>query len=313
MSHMFDLGRMRVLRELSHRGTLAAVAEALSYSPSTISQQLSQLEKETGTRLLEPDGRKVRLTAQAHVLVAHTEKVLAVMDETQAAMAASPHGIQGHLRVAAFQTVASALLPQVVERIHDEEPALRVSVTQMEPEHALPALRARDFDLVFTEDYPGTPSPRPPGLDVEHLTDDPLRLYALAEQVGDVADLAETVWVMEPHGSAARHWAVAQCREAGFEPDVRFESTDLRFHAELVRHGQAAAFLPDLAGPHLTDDLTPLPLPHSPARRLSTVTRTGHRDHPAITLLRQRVHDAANAPTNRGHRDHEAIARTRPT
>ncbi|WP_230007500.1 LysR family transcriptional regulator, partial [Microbacterium sp. Bi128] len=56
---MFDLRRLRLLHELSVRGTLAAVAEALSFSPSTISQQLAQLERDAGVPLLEPDGRRV--------------------------------------------------------------------------------------------------------------------------------------------------------------------------------------------------------------------------------------------------------------
>ncbi|KEP75212.1 LysR family transcriptional regulator, partial [Microbacterium sp. SUBG005] len=74
---MFDLRRLRLLHELSVRGTLAAVAEALSYSPSTISQQLALLEKEAGVALLEPDGRRVRLTAQGAALAAHAARMLA--------------------------------------------------------------------------------------------------------------------------------------------------------------------------------------------------------------------------------------------
>jgi DNA-binding transcriptional LysR family regulator len=68
---MLDLRRLRLLRELARRGTIAAVAQALSYSPSAVSQQLATLEKEAGVRLLEPSGRRVRLTAQAELLVAH--------------------------------------------------------------------------------------------------------------------------------------------------------------------------------------------------------------------------------------------------
>lgn len=86
---MFDLHRLRLLRELKHRGTLAAVAAALSYSPSSISQQLSQLEAEVGVRLLEPVGRRVRLTAQAEILVAHTEAVLERLERAEADLATS--------------------------------------------------------------------------------------------------------------------------------------------------------------------------------------------------------------------------------
>ena len=72
---MFEVRRLRLLRELQLRGTLASVAEALSYSPSTISQQLAQLEKDAGVALLEPDGRRVRLTPYGEVLAAHAARL----------------------------------------------------------------------------------------------------------------------------------------------------------------------------------------------------------------------------------------------
>src|ERR1700730_3714559 len=85
---MLDVHRLRLLRELDRRGTLAAVARALSYSPSAVSQQLSQLETETGVTLLEPAGRGVRLTAQARILVAHTEPSIARLHDRGARHAA---------------------------------------------------------------------------------------------------------------------------------------------------------------------------------------------------------------------------------
>ena len=72
---MLDVHRLRLLRELDRRGTLAAVARALNYSPSAISQQLSQLEAEAGVKLLEQAGRGVRLTAQARILASAVERL----------------------------------------------------------------------------------------------------------------------------------------------------------------------------------------------------------------------------------------------
>ena len=73
---MLELRRLRLLRELHIRGTIAEVADALSYSPSSVSQQLSQLEAETGVELLRRTGRTLKLTPQAQILVAHTEELL---------------------------------------------------------------------------------------------------------------------------------------------------------------------------------------------------------------------------------------------
>jgi DNA-binding transcriptional LysR family regulator len=86
---VLDLHRLLLLRELHRRGTITAVAEALSFSPSAISQQLATLERETGVRLLEPAGRRVRLTAQAELLVHHAEVLLEEMEKSESALAGS--------------------------------------------------------------------------------------------------------------------------------------------------------------------------------------------------------------------------------
>jgi DNA-binding transcriptional LysR family regulator len=114
---------------------------------------------------------------------------------------------------------------------------------------------------------------------------DPLVL-AVPPGVDGLAAAAGSAWVLEPPGTAARAWAEALCREAGFEPRVRFESTDLALHVRLVRQGAASALLPrlTLAG---VPDLAVLPLPGSPARTLDTAVRPGARRHPHVVAVRQ--------------------------
>ncbi|MFF8842126.1 LysR substrate-binding domain-containing protein [Streptomyces sp. NPDC015127] len=304
---MFDLHRLRLLRELKHRGTLAAVAAALSYSPSSVSQQLSQLEAEAGVPLLEPVGRRVRLTEQAEILVAHTEAVLERLERAEADIATSLSEITGTLRIASFQTAALALVPTALTLLRDAHPRLRVHMTQAEPERALPALLARDFDVVVAEEYPGSANPRPAELEQEDLCEDPLRLAlpaGVAVGSGESAQrrgpqaalmrLAGHPWVMEPEGTAARHWATALCRAAGFEPDVRYESTDLLLHLRLAEQGHAAALLPDLvwSGRPPTVALRQLPRGQR-ARRLFTAVRRGRGRHPAIRAFRDALREAA--------------------
>ncbi|NEB00901.1 LysR family transcriptional regulator [Streptomyces sp. SID13726] len=292
---MFDLHRLRLLRELKHRGTLAAVAAALSYSPSSVSQQLSQLETEVGVPLLEPVGRRVRLTAQAQILVAHTEVILERLERAEADIAASLTDLTGTLRIASFQTAALALVPAALSLLRDEHPRLRVHVRHLEPEKSLPALQARDFDLVLAEEYPGNPNPRPAELEQEDLLDDPLHLAVPTrantlhtdDPTAALRQLADHPWVMEPEGTAARHWAITLCRTAGFEPDVRFESTDLLLHRRLVEQEHAAAFLPDLVWNDRPPTVALRTLPHAQhTRRVFTVVRRGRSRHPAVLACR---------------------------
>jgi DNA-binding transcriptional LysR family regulator len=284
---MLDLGRLRVLRELKHRGTLDKVAEALAYSPSTISRQLAQLEKDVGVPLLLPDGRGVRLTTQAEVLIRHVERVLVVLDEAEAEIAASIEELRGEVRMAAFQTATIRLVPDAVEHLAQRHPDLRVRVRVLEPERSLPALRARDFDLVLTEQYPGHPAPVLPDVHVAMLTRDPLRLALPEGDHRTLSDLHDAAWVLEPPGTAARAWAEALCRHAGFEPDVHFEATDLRLHVDLVRRGQCVALLPDLAHEPGYPGLTLRDLPDAPQRLIHTNVRSGSRDHPALVACQR--------------------------
>ncbi|WAZ26023.1 LysR substrate-binding domain-containing protein [Streptomyces cinnabarinus] len=295
---MFDLHRLRLLRELKHRGTLAAVATALSYAPSSVSQQLSQLESEVGVKLLEPVGRRVRLAEQAEILVAHTEAVLERLERAEADIAASLSELTGTLRVASFQTAALALVPTALGLLRERHPRLRVHVTQLEPEKALPALQARDFDLVLAEEYPGNPTARPAGLEAEDLLDDPLHLATptAADAAGPTAalrSLADHPWVLEPEGTAARHWALTLCRNAGFEPDVRFETTDLLLHLRLVEQRHAAAFLPRLVWNGGTPTVPLRELPRGQrTRRVLTVVRRGGSRHPAVEACRDALRHA---------------------
>jgi DNA-binding transcriptional LysR family regulator len=292
---VYDLHRLRLLRELKHRGTLAAVAEAMSYSPSSVSQQLSQLQAEVGIPLLEPVGRRVRLTPQAEILVAHTEAVLERLEQARADVATSLREVTGTVRVAAFQTAALALVPHALTLLARDHPGLRVHVTEAWPDVALPALLSRDFDLVLGEEYPGDPVPFPPELEREDLCADPLRL-AVPDVFGGASllSVAERPWVMEIPGSPARRWASALCRRAGFEPDVRFETSDLLLHVRLVEAGLAVALLPDLVWYGRTPSMPLHPLPRG--RRTRTVfsaVRRGHGAHPAITACRAALQAAS--------------------
>jgi DNA-binding transcriptional LysR family regulator len=239
---MLDLRRLSLLRELKLRGTIAAVADALSYSPSSISQQLSLLEDEAGVPLLTKVGRRVQLTPQAEVLVAHTTVMLERMEVMQAELDSSLTEVRGTVRLAVFQSAALGIIPQALTILRAEYPSLRVEITQREPENALFEVWARDFDLVIAEQYPGHSAPRQPELDRVGLCEDELRLGGAAS----LNDASGKAWVMEPRGTASRHFAEQLCRTAGFEPDVRFETADLQAHIRLVESGHAVALLPDL-------------------------------------------------------------------
>ena len=289
---MLDLRRLVLLRELQLRGTIAAVAAALSFSPSSVSQQLSLLEREVGAAQLVKSGRGVRLTPLAETLVGHTEALLERMEAIDADIAASGERVAGTVRLAVFQSAALGIVPQALTLLAERYPALRVEVTQREPESALAAVWTREFDLVIAEQYPGHAAPRNRELDREPLCGDQVRLAAQDAAITAIADARHAAWVMEPRGTASRHWAEQLCRLAGFEPDVRFETADLQAHIRLVESGNAVALLPDLVWGGNAPGVRLVDLPDAPRRSVFTSARSARAGDATIGACRRVLADA---------------------
>jgi molybdenum-dependent DNA-binding transcriptional regulator ModE len=89
---MLDLKRLAVLREVGARGSLAAAAKALSYTPSAVSQQMTALSRDIGVALFERTPRGMRLTDSAHALIAHCETVFDRLAQAQADLEAIAGG-----------------------------------------------------------------------------------------------------------------------------------------------------------------------------------------------------------------------------
>lgn len=295
---MLDVRRLALLRELHLRGTITAVAAALHQTPSAISQQLAQLEREAGVPLLLRSGRRLQLTPHAEVLVRHTDDILERLERAEAALDASLSTAAGTLRVAMFQSAALALLPRALDVIASAHPGLTVVVTQREPETALHETYARDFDLVIAEEYPGHAAPHLPGLDRHPLTTDAIRLASPPTgsrwSAGAIAEAADAPWVMEPHGAASRHWAEQACRRAGFEPQVRFETADLQAHVRLVQTGHAMALLPDLIWQGAAPTVRVAALEGDPRRTVFTSTRSTITQRPSVVAFRAALDVAAS-------------------
>jgi len=297
---MLNLPRLRVLSELSRRGTIASTARALAYTPSAVSQQLALLEREVGTRLLERTGRGVRLTADALLLVDHAEAAMARLELAEAELAAGQDTLRGRLRVASFQSVVLTLVPGALDRMSEAHPELRVDIVQREHGEAYQGLLSYEFDLVLGEEYPGRQEAVRDGIDRADLLADPLRLALpstgpLGERPRRLSELIDAPWVLDPDDTPTGRWARETCRRAGFEPNVRFESPDPLLHAELVRTGHAVAFLPELiSSPHLLG-VTLASLPGEPHRVLYTASRSGRAVHPAVRAFREALADALEA------------------
>lgn len=298
---MLELRRLRLLHEFALRGTIAEVAANLSYSPSTVSQQLALLEREAGVTLLEPDGRRMRLTPQGRLLAEHATRALEADEAAREALTTGT-GLET-VRLSAMQTAAEAVVPPALTLLAARAPQLRVTMTEAPPEEGLFELAARRYDLVIAEQYPGHTRERRDGVEHTLLGHDPIRLVLPPDEpVAELASMRDRVWVMEPTGTASRQWAMQQCRAAGFEPDVRFEADDLVAHARLIAAGHAVGMLPDLVWNDTVwsaehPPVTVAPLPGDPVREVFTAIRTASRDSDSIRIVREALADAFTAHT----------------
>jgi DNA-binding transcriptional LysR family regulator len=294
---MLDLRRLRLLRELHRCGTVTAVAEALSYSPSTVSQQLGVLQREAGTPLFEPAGRRVRLTDAALVLVEHAEQLLSAAERAEADLAAAAAGaVAGVVRVGSFQTASLQLLLPAMNALRDTHPGVEVRLVEAEPEPALEALRSHALDLALADEWAGAPHPRWPGLDREDLFTEPVHLalphdHPAAAHGGPVplAELADAEWATGYPGGGMATLVRRVCNEhGGFEPAVRHETNELTMLLALVATGHAVTLLPELA---LIGDIGAVAVrPVADAnltRTLFTAVRAGTDRRPALAAVRE--------------------------
>jgi DNA-binding transcriptional LysR family regulator len=282
--------RLQLLREVSRRGTIRAAADALSITPSAVSQQLRILAEEAGVPLLEPQGRLLRLTDAGEMLVRHADTIMAAIVTAESDLAATRDEISGDLRVAAFPTAARAILPSVIAELGRAHPRLRLTLRDLETAESLAAIRLDEVDLAVVDEYDDVTGIREPGVELVALPGDPL-LVALPPthpHEGDTVRLealAGDPWIMDTEASNICRAVVRGCRARGFEPNVRSHCRDYSVIIALVEAGLGVAILPGLALRDREIRARVLPLDPPADRRISIALKPERRTHPAVAAM----------------------------
>ncbi|MEV0177165.1 LysR family transcriptional regulator [Streptomyces sp. NPDC050803] len=301
-----DLRRLTVLRELQRRGSLARTAEALHLTPSAVSQQIAALAREAGVPLTEREGRGVRLTGQARVLLAHADLIAAQLERARADLAGYGEGGRGAVTVGCFSSGILGLLPAALTALAERLPRVRVDVVEAEPPDLFTALDGGQVDVAVAVDFAAAP----PSTDARYhridLCTDVLDVavpegHRLAgrDRVG-LRELAAEAWVVGDARSCCGAVARSVCAAAGFTPDIRHAVNDWGALAALVEAGQGVALVPRLVRPlyaHrrvalLTTRGTP------PSRNVFAAVRTGSEADPVLTAVREALVESARAVTS---------------
>ncbi|MUL82487.1 MULTISPECIES: LysR family transcriptional regulator [unclassified Mycolicibacterium] len=283
-----DAGRLRMLRELADHGTVAAVAQVLSMTPSAVSQQLKILQREAGVTLIEPDGRRVRLTDAGQMLVGHADAVLAALDCARAEMDAYRTTPRGTVSVSFFPSGAAMLLAPLI--IRSAERGVQVSGRDVDvPASRAPAQLA-DFDVVVVHRDERDASPWGPRFQATELLREPLDVvlppgHRLAghDQV-QLTELAEEHWIGVEGGLMVDDVLNSIAILSGVSPRIIQRANDFRVVEELVHAGIGIALMPRYVV--LARDLVRLPISDiTVARRVEAITRAGAAARPAVAVV----------------------------
>ncbi|MFC1419190.1 LysR family transcriptional regulator [Streptacidiphilus cavernicola] len=285
---MMDLGRLRALHAVSVHGSVGAAAAALGFTPSAVSQQITKLERETRTTLLEKRGRGVVLTDAAQELAGAAQRVLALVEQAEVSLEQRRGAVVGRLSLAAFATAARGLLPGVLAALAARHPELELRLLESDPYDMVDLVARGEVDLAVVQDWPNTPLAVPEGVARLSLGDDQVDVLLPADDplaalpVLTVPDLAGRPWTSVPAGNICHDWLVRTMREAGEEPDIRYQIGEFETQIALIAAGLGLGLVPRLGRGTLPPQVVARPVHPAPTRRVFALWRQHASRRPAI-------------------------------
>jgi DNA-binding transcriptional LysR family regulator len=285
---MLDLDRLRALSAVATYGSVSAAADVLHVTTSAVSQQVAKLERETGHKLLERNGRGVRLTDAATLLASHAERILAMVEQAESDLEAQRGEVVGELAVAAFPTAARGLVPAALRTLGRRHPRLRVALREQEPHATVPLAVRGEIDLGIVQDWFNVPLAVPDGLVKASLLDDVADValppgHPLGDRpVIDLGELHAESWISASPGAICRDWLVHTLRSAEMEPRVAHTADEYATQLALVAAGLGAAVVPRLGRGDVPSGVHIVPVRPSLTRHVYAIWRAEAARRPAI-------------------------------
>jgi DNA-binding transcriptional LysR family regulator len=184
---VLDHWALRVLVEVADRGSFSAAGDALSMTQPAVSRQIAGLERRLGVPLFRRVPRGVTLTGAGATAVELARDILVRTRTLEAHMSALSTLETGHLRLSAFASANTSLVPEAIGRFARTYPGVSVSLLRPDPGHQVSAVRAGRLDLALVTSWELYPDPRAakddpsaPPVDAEDV--DGVALLPLAEE-----------------------------------------------------------------------------------------------------------------------------------
>lgn len=298
---MLDLRRLRLLCEFARRGSIAATAAALGYTPSAVSQQLAALEREAGLPLLDRTARSAELTDTGRRLATRAEEILALVEAAEAELSAESDLPSGRVVVTSFPTAAVAFAPALARSLKDH-PDLTFVLRQTRLDDGVRQVRAGEVDIALVDDWSGRlPDHAPATLQFFHVRRDPLVLvvprgHPMADpgEPVDLRSLRTEAWMAAPPGEPSREAVDRLLTTVGGAPPVPWEFEGLHTILSLVARGIGIAAVPALALEAGDQGVVVRRLPGCDlARDVYAVTRAVSVRRPSVAVTLRAIYAAA--------------------
>ena len=294
--------RLRLLVELSERGTIAAVADALHFTASTVSQALSALEAEVGVALLERGPRSVHLTPAGASLAARGREILVDLGAAREVARAQAGVDRPPLTVATFPSAGAGVVAAAMTSLRTLQESVEVRIVEAEPPEALERLRAGLVDLAVVYEHGDVEAERSARISYELLFDEPVLAClppsgpAVANGVVDLASLRGRPFVAGRRGTACHRFTLAACRAAGFEADIAYETDDIGLTCALVNRDLATALMASSLVRGAANPPRTARVPALPGRRVLLARRSRDTEDSGVEVLRRALDRAARRP-----------------
>jgi DNA-binding transcriptional LysR family regulator len=289
-----DSHALRIVRAVADHGSITRAAQVLGYSQPAISQHLKRLGARLGMPVVTRAGRGVRLTEAGRVLARHAATVTTALDAAAGELADLQGLRSGRVRLAAFPSASSTLVPRLLGRMGTAHPGVHVTYTEAEPPEAVAAVRTQSADLAITFSYPGDrvdphrESAR--GLAVVPVWRDEMMLvlpagHPLADAgTVDLADLADESWIAGCPRCRGHLLELTDARD--FVPRIAYETDNFVAVVSMVAEGVGVALIPSLALGSIgrMDGVVVRPTVNHDHRTINLVGAAGSDRVPAIAV-----------------------------
>jgi len=302
---MLSLERLRVLQAVARHGSVTAAAAELRVTTSAVSQQLTKLERESGTALVERSGRGIRLTDAAQLLAGHASAILSMAEQAQADVDARAGAVAGRLVLASLPTATRGLAAPALRQLAAAHPALHVELAEADSSESIPALVQGAADVVIAHDWSNAPLAAPDGLATTLLLEDPADIavpaaHPLARQAAGARDgavplaqLGAGPWICGSPGTSCHDWLTFTLRSARLEPRFAHTADEHATQLSLVAAGLGIAVMPRLGRGQVPAGVRLIAVRPALRRNIYALWRTTAARRPAIGAVVSALREAA--------------------